>query len=144
MNNIQNHRSKLHDSVIDIIKNDRTLMDPRSSAETIRECVDFLIEHYCFLDSSYVVSLLPFYMIHTNTSQWGTTCTRDVMCLLPLLSKVLMFIYGSKQWLTAMWITFQRAGCSDYPSTDKTFEDAWPSCPPPPLVAFAGTLVLKV
>ena len=58
-----------------------------------------------------------------------------------ILSKVLVYIYASKTWRSALDVTFEKADDSDYSLSETTVEESWMTCPPPPVVAFAGTLV---
>lgn len=58
-----------------------------------------------------------------------------------ILSKALVYIYGSKQWRTAMMDATLRN--SEFPLvlSEPTAEESCLLCPPPSIVTFAGTLV---
>ena len=58
-----------------------------------------------------------------------------------ILSKALVYVYSSRQWKAAMCTTYRKADTFECPLGESFAEDEWFHCPPPPLVAFVGTLV---
>jgi hypothetical protein len=57
----------------------------------------------------------------------------------PLFAKVIYRIYTSSTWKSAMSSFFRDVPSS--PNPERSPEDDWMRCPPPTVVAFAGTLV---
>lgn len=117
--------------------------DPNGSQEALAARALYLVDGYRFLDSSHVCFPSPTF--HSSLTQFqGTDRISDAMYASTILRAAISHVYQSKQWRSAMAVTFERVeDYLDYPDVQKTVEDDWMSCPPPSVVAFIGTLVSK-
>lgn len=123
-----NHRGKLRDAILNIIKAESSFAHPDSSPLTITELAEGLLKDHRLFDSYYV-----------NNAR-----TPESMYSSPILKKALRHVYDSKLWRDALCLTFHRVHQGfEYNEFDlnSDVEGSWSSYPPPSLVAFVGTLI---
>ena len=64
VSDMRNHRAKLRDAIVDMTLRSPELLDPLSPTLSIADHARHLIEHYRFLDASYVSRQLFFSLVH--------------------------------------------------------------------------------